>query len=550
MEQNKRKALENELLSKLNLDVLPTGGYLTCEKAITYLFEDKKENFFWGKSSYFDEYVSIDFFDFIGSNKEIIIDYAIMHPEISYDLLYWLVITKLCKPKDFKNYTKEQVCQIPRTMREVIANPADKYKLHFEQLVTNDTLYYSITDENKWNALEWVAKNYPNKLNLFACNTTPANPLNKKDILEHYKTIEDKSQLPESLQKLLSILQKQYEEKLERQKMLAEKRKQRAREKLMNWYDSNGNLLKLFELEDGVEIKTLDDYKLILSYFIKSKLSTSEFCKQYLIDNIKGFELMCTKFALMDSEFNTYYTELKNAKQNTTLNAVKNILSEDNANVENLINSTTLTLPTIIDASKSMVQPTSINSFARKVVDFYHTKLNSYNPTSSNKEEILKRLTEQEISFLLTNKTYHRLKSDKLLYLGTDFVNTFKPLNDLGQKTRKQMQEPENGVKSLLDTYNKRFYPNQVFCNHLQIIMPDGTTKPVDQDTINMATSFANTHKLYKSSSTILQIIKAIADGEIENKEETQQFLTFTKKRDEQCSTLEGHMNYYTELSM
>ena len=559
MDKNKRTALENELLSKLNLDSLPSGGYLTSDKAITYLFEDKKDGFFWGKTSYFDNYIAVDFFDFIGSNKEIIIDFAIEHPEVSYDLLYWLAVTKICKPKDFKQYSKEQIHQIPRVMREVIVNPADKYKLHIAQLVTDETLYYSITDENKWQAVEWVAKNYPDKLSNFVGKNTPANPLSRKLVLEHYRDLEDKTTLPEALQKFLVVLQKQHDAQVERQKIQAEKRKQLAREKLVNWYEADGSIMKLFTLEDGMEIKTFDDYKLILSYFIASDLSATEFCRHYLIDNIEGFKLMCKKFGAMDPEFEAYYTDLSARKQRELFAITAEEIStgsESPYTIERLINNSSLklTLPTIITLGESTMQPQAVNDYARNVVSYYHQKLNSYSPTSANEEDILKRLTEQEVRFLISTKAYQRVKQGKNIELETEFVNAFKPISSyLGIAAKQQIHSPDSGVKKLITPYSQKFNPAQVLNGGMQVISSDGTYKPITQETVDMATTYANTHKLYKSSGTMSRIIKAIIDGSIENREATIEYLTFIKKREEkkleECATLDGYMKYYAELS-
>ena len=559
MEKNKRTALENELLSKLNLDTLPSGGYLTSDKAITYLFEDKKDGFFWGKTSYFDNYIAVDFFDFIGSNKEIIIDFAIEHPEVSYDLLYWLAVTKICKPKDFKQYSKEQIHQIPRVMREVIVNPADKYKLHITQLVTDETLYYSITDENKWQAVEWVAKNYPDKLSNFVGKNTPANPLSRKLVLEHYRDLEDKTTLPEALQKFLVVLQKQHDAQVERQKIQAEKRKQLAREKLVNWYEVDGSIMKLFTLEDGMEIKTFDDYKLILSYFIASELSVTEFCRHYQIEGVEGFKLMCKKFGAMDPEFEAYYTDLSARKQRELFAITAEEIStgsESPYTIERLINNSSLklTLPTIITLGESTMQPQVVNDYARNVVSYYHQKLNSYSPTSANEEDILKRLTEQEVRFLISTKAYQRVKQGKNIELETEFVNAFKPISSyLGSAAKQQIHSPDSGVKKLITPYSQKFNPAQVLNGGVHVISSDGTYKPITQETVDMATTYANTHKLYKASGTMSRIIKAVIDGSIENREATIEYLTFIKKREEkkleECATLDGYMKYYAELS-
>lgn len=558
MEKNKKTALENELLGKLNLDVLPSGGYLTSDKAITYLFEDKKDGFFWGKTSYFDNYIAIDFFDFIGTNKEVIIDFAIEHPEVSYDLLYWLAMTKICKPKDFKQYSKEQLHKIPRVMREVIVNPADKYKLHIAQVVTDETLYYSITDENKWTALEWVAVNYPEKLSTFVGKNTPANPLSRKLVLEHYKDIEDKTTLPEALQKFLVVLQKQHEAQVERQRLIAEKRKQQAKEKLTNWYEYDGSIMKLFTLEDGLEIKTLDDYKLILSYFIASELSATEFCRHYQIDNVEGFKLMCKKFGAMDPEFEAYYADLTARKQRELFAVASGEImtgSESPYTIERLINNSSLrlTLPTIITLGDSIAEPQAVNNYARNVISYYHEKLNSYSPTSASEEDILKRLTEQEVRFLISSKTNQRFKECKNVDLGAEFVGAFKPISTyLGRTAKDQIHNPITGVKQKIAPYAEKFNPGYVLSSETQIITPDGSFKPVTQEAIDMATTYANKHKLYKSAGTVSRIIKAIVDGSIQNQEETKEYLTFIKKREEakieKCATLDGYMEYYAGL--
>lgn len=132
------------------------------------------------------------------NNKKELIDFAINNPELSYDILYWLIRYKTITPRDFKDYNEEQISKIPPAILYSIINPDEAYKIILKHGINSSIFHFLPRDEKKWEALEWVASNEPSKLNLFL-SQHKNNPFTKQEILKHYKN-KDISKLPDALQ--------------------------------------------------------------------------------------------------------------------------------------------------------------------------------------------------------------------------------------------------------------------------------------------------------------------------------------------------------------
>ena len=111
----------------------------------------------------FPEYEEMDFIQNLKLNRKIVAEFALAHPEISYDILYYFVSYKKLSFKDFAGHDKEEIMKIPKLIREVIAHPENIYKLKAQHRIDSRLLYY-IPSDNPWEAFEWIAKHTPEKL--------------------------------------------------------------------------------------------------------------------------------------------------------------------------------------------------------------------------------------------------------------------------------------------------------------------------------------------------------------------------------------------------
>ncbi|MBQ4541801.1 MAG: hypothetical protein IJA23_02995 [Clostridia bacterium] len=550
-----RDELKVELISSFNYVKTNKHSHFSAYHIVEKLLSHKDGSYFERAHLEYDE---MDLIQNLILNKKVIIDFCLKHPEVAYDVLFWPIMFKTLSTKDFSGYSKEQILTLPKLCREVIVHPENIYKMKVQHRV-DDRLLYSIPEDKPWEALEWIAVHAPDKLKFVMTRTSLISPFGRNNVVEHYSQIEDKSKIPEAILAYIEGDEQLRKFQSEHGKKTSVIQQQMRLVKKMSWFDDNGELLKLFELADGMQITSVEDYKLIATYFRNSDMSVSEFCRKFKINSVEGFKKMCEKIALTDPDFAEFYKENLETKSReyvaTIREQIENVSASQTAIPDMLEgHKTKRSLETVMKMGQSIVTYPTLCAFAENVIKYYHERLNSYDPLSTDEQEILKRLTSAEVKFLMPSKVSAKYKSGASINLGNEFAKPFVPvINQVNPSVKNMVYNRKNGLMKGLDSYSLNFDYNSYATGNTQLIMPDGSLLQTTEAMADMAEAYASKHKLFKSASTMSRIVRAIAEGKIQNQAETEEYKQHLQKRVlktmKECKTLAEYFEKYRELN-
>ncbi len=548
--------LKEEFKSKVKFRSLIESSNLTEDNFVEYFFNNKKEKKFYGSFPH-TEAAEADFVLNTKLNKKAIIDFCITHPETSYDILYWLISFKLVSTRDFAGYSKEQIRQIPGVVREVILHPENIYKLKVKHAVDKKITYY-ITDANLFEAIEWIATHEPAELRNVLAKVLRNTNANNKKLIEHYAAVEDKCTIPAAILEYIEHLEALHQSQVENGRRQGEIIRELRLQKDLRWTDENGELVKLFSLADGMAITSFEDYFFIANYFMNSDMSASEFCRVFQIDNYEGFKKMCEKFSLLSPEFAEFYAENKKRKSQAYVAIIKHQIEDvagGKLSVQEMLThqSQMKSLETVMDIGISTTSNNQILRFAESIIGYYYDRIHSYDANSTDESEILKRLTDAEVKFLMPSQVAKKRKTGASIDLGNEFAKPFVIVsNQISSEARNQLFNRRTGLYKKLDSYSTDFDEASYLNGQSKFIMPDGSMKAPSQEIIDMATAYASNHNLFKSAGTMSRIIKSILEGKIEYQAKTEayreQLQTAVIKKAKECNTLAEYFEKYREL--
>ena len=553
--EEKFERLKAELASRIEVVQGPDFGSLSANDIVGKLTIDKKGDFKsrLPGSAATDSY----FMENIKHNKKAIVDFCIEHPEMSYNILYWPLVFELVKKKDFAGYTKEQIVKIPKVVREVIIHPEDIYKLKVKHKI-DETFFYYLPNTNYWEALEWIAKYAPDKLKYVITKKSEFNPFGRKNVVAHYKAVEDKDTIPEAIRDYLDGSDKLHDIQSESGKLAAELKREKELEKMLTWYDKNGEIIKLFDLSDGMKISSLDDYCLIASYFVQSDLSVSEFCRKYQIENVKGFKLMCEKLSLVDENFAAFYQDNLEKKSTAYVAIIKHQIEDvayGRLSIEDLLTtqSQMKSFGTVMEIGLSTVREDRLCRFVETVIDYYYDRMNSYEPNSTELNDICNRLSEAEVKFLMSSRVIAKRKMGDNVNLGVEFAKPFARISkNLSPYAQSKVYNGKKGLHKRLDSYSDDYNPEEYLSGETQFMLPNGQFIQPTQEMLDMAEAYASKHKLFKSAGTMSRVIKAVAEGKIQNQAETEDYKKMLQemaiKKMKECKTIEEYFAKYRSL--
>ncbi len=547
----KREILREELLNNFNYVRTNNHSHFYAYHIVEKLLSHKDAGYYERAHLEYDE---MDLIQNLILNKKTIIDFCLKHPEVAYDVLFWPIMFKTLSPKDFKEYSKEQILTLPKLCREVIVHPENIYKMKVQHKV-DDRLLYSIPEDKPWEALEWIAVHAPDKLKFVMTRTSSISPFGRQNVVEHYSQIEDKSKVPEAILAYIEGDEQLRKFQSEHGKKTSAIQQQIRLVKKMSWTDDNGELMQLFELADGMKITSAEDYFFIANYFMNSGLSATEFCRVFQIENVAGFKKMCEKVSLLNPEFAEFYKENSKRKSQAYVAIIKHQIediAEGKLDIpEMLTNQSQMkSLATVMDIGLSTVDNTHIIRFAENIISYYYERIHSYDSNSTEESEILKRLTDAEVKFLMTALVAHKRKSGATINLGNEFAKPFVIVsNQISPDARNKLFNKKTGLYKKLDSYSADFDYGMYSSGNAKFIMPDGSYATPTPEMIDMADAYASSHNLFKSSGTMSRILKSVLEGKIQNQAETEEYKqrlqASTLKKMKECKTLQEYFEKY-----
>ena len=84
-------------------------------------------------------------------------------------------------------------------------------------------------------------------------------------------------------------------------------------------------------------------------------------------------------------------------------------------------------------------------------------------------------------------------------------------------------------------------------------MLENGEIVAVDQDAVDMAEAYASKRNLYKSTTTMSRILKAIVEGKIQNKAETEEYKKKLQasiiEKIKECKTISEYFEKYQSMN-
>lgn len=423
--------------------------------------------------------------------------------------------------KDFKGYEAEFEKLSPLT-KEVLDNPKMMWKiLDHIQLVG-----YYINDDNKWELLDWFAENNPEMFKRVANQK-----VGRAEVVERYKSLGDFESLPPVVKEYIENTRRFAENKIEANKKISEFWKQKRDERMASWYDEKGGLLQFFKLEDGFPIFYPEDYLQIVEIFKQSGMSAYAFCKQYKIDSVDGFRELLKKVAYLDPEFAEFYE--KNSETSS-----RAFVAEARNGVAGVVTGK-VSPEEVIDESSSLrdfskmtrIAKTTFDKpgtdiiFVKKMVDYFYQRLNSYEEFSTDESALKNRLTYKEIGFLVGEELFERAKDGKSVDFSDAFIKTIMEyIKFFDSQEKAKLYDRNKGIKVRLKPYSSCFNRGEYMSNSVYFLQPDGSQIKVEPQMVDMAECFVATNRLFKSIGVMNRVIKAVAEGKIQNQQETESY--------------------------
>lgn len=455
-----------------------------------------------------------------------------------------LIISKLFSAKDFINASSvEEVKKLPADIRSVLVNPTNVWKLH----TTAQLIRYNIPKGKEWQVLEYFSAKDPKIFRSLAHSE-----FSRKSIENHYANIPPE-QIPQGIKDYIAQSEKLYADQVERGKIQAELQRQQLEEQRKSWTDKNGLLIQFFELDDKLPISSKEDYFHIAQFFKQSGLSATAFCSKYKIDNIDGFRTMLAKIAEEDDEFGKFYNEFSGKQQKdffkTCINSITGVVN-GNLSVQDMIqtSSSSRNLSKLVSIASSTLndQNLAIN-FTKEVISYYHARVNSYDETSTDPEEIAKMLTFKEIMFLLEEKSLEKLLNGKTLEYAQEIGKSIMPVRDeMNKLMHDKIYSSKSSLKMKLKPYSNSFSRYEYLSGKPCFTLEDGSEIEVNDALIDMAECFAQSHGLFRSNDSMRKIIKAVITGKIQNQEETENYKAELKEKIkvqlQTCKALEDYV--------
>lgn len=460
----------------------------------------------------------------IEAKKQAIVKAAMKYPEVAEPVISKMLVRKNVGTQDFVGY-ESQVAQLSPMIQDVIANPEEVWKICDSVQV----MMYNVPKGKEWEVLDWLAENDADRFRM-AINAIGVTSYSKAEVIERYSRM-PADKVPVIAKAYLEHIAKMELRRVETNKKLAEIWHERVAERKASWLDSDGRLVQFFKLEDGFPITSKEDYLFIADVFKNSEMTAYGFCKQYKIDNIEGFRKMLKKVAENDPEFAEFYEAFSKRKTEQFVQiARKDILgvATKRLDVAEIIDESTENrdFKKLVDLAKRLFDSDMVaTKFVENVISYYHDRANSYGEYSTDEADLQKRLTYKEIQFLVGEGTIKAFRSGKTIDFGAEINDAIRPvMSQLGRDTRVRLYDGRTGVRVRLKPYSTRFERDRYLKETVEFLTSDGRGVSVKESMVDNAECFVDEHDLFRSASVMTRIIKSVAEGKLQNQQQTQEY--------------------------
>lgn len=464
--------------------------------------------------------------DMLKDKKQAVLEISMRNPEDATETIRKMIMRRFASKVDFSKFG-DKVKSLPSSFQEVLENPEERWKICDKP----QQVHYYIPAGQEWEVLDWMAKNRPEMFSPMIHTTSVSNnPLNRNAVVERYsKMPEDK--LPEVVKDYIARSKQFAIQKVDANDKVREFWKQRREIRQASWFDEDGKLLNFFKLEDNFPITSPEDYYFIADTFKNSGMTAFAFCKQYKISDTDGFREMLKKVAANDPEFAEFYENSTKENSRAFLATARRDIvgvATKRMDVAEIIDSSTDSRDfgkMISVALRTFDNPIVASRFAENVIDYYHKRVNSYGEYSTDEADLKNRLTRKEIKYLMGAELVEGLEKGKNVDFAQEITAKVMPvIKQLGKESRTQLYDAKTGLKMRIRPYSARFERGRYLADVVEFMLSDGRGVAVDSSMVDNAECFVHDHKLFKSAGVMTRVVKSVAEGKIQNAQETAEY--------------------------
>ena len=394
---------------------------------------------------------------------------------------------------------------------------------------------YCMTPENKWEIFEYFANNNEKVFRDIVYgvvherieNTKKIRQIYRDEIIERYRDV-DLNTLPKCLKDCILSLKQDIVDEEELKKQRQEKKDKEKREQLLTWENEDGSIISLFKV-GSIEPNSKSDYEKVLKKFLNENIGITTFCLKYKISDVKGFKLMLEKFSAESLPYANQIESKSKQQQAKYIGNIKDIIEKicsEKKSIESIIMySKAYSFDKLQDFAKNLFPDKNYcDILTIKVIEHYYDRLNSYTNTI-DPENISKMLTIDEIRFIVGEEEFTSMMTgkkceiEKLFLKKVSFLNTKQP-ELIKQKV---IGRRPDVIVNTISQYDTKFKTNEYFRSQTFIRLDNGEQVEVTREMVEMAYQYANSNNLYTSNAIMGYLIRAVANGKIQNQEEVKQ---------------------------
>ena len=147
-------------------------------------------------------------------------------------------------------------------------------------------------------------------------------------------------------------------------------------------------------------------------------------------------------------------------------------------------------------------------------------------------EELNKMLTFKEMVFVFEPEILDKIKNGSTVDMIREFMKSFGTYKDkLTPELRKLLNASNSSIRERLKYYSNQFDRQTYMKSSTQLPDANGNLVTINDDMIDMAMCYAHEHNLFRTSMIMNKIIKAVADGRIQNQAETEEYKNQLKEK-------------------
>ena len=394
---------------------------------------------------------------------------------------------------------------------------------------------YCMTPENKWEIFEYFANNNEKVFRDIVYgvvherteNTKKIRQIYRDEIIERYRDV-DLNTLPKCLKDCILSLKQDIVDEEELKKQRQEKKDKEKREQLLTWENEDGSIISLFKV-GSIEPNSKSDYEKVLKKFLNENIGITTFCLKYKISDVKGFKLMLEKFSAESLPYANQIESKSKQQQAKYIGNIKDIIEKicsEKKSIESIIMySKAYSFDKLQDFAKNLFPDKNYcDILTIKVIEHYYDRLNSYTNTI-DPENISKMLTIDEIRFIVGEEEFTSMMTGKKCEIEKVFLKKVSLLNTKQPELIKQkvIGRRPDVIVNTISQYDTKFKTNEYFRSQTFIRLDNGEQVEVTREMVEMAYQYANFNNLYTSNAVMGYLIRAVANGKIQNQEEVKQ---------------------------